>query len=131
MSSRASSSAVRLSAPRPRSGSVEGAVQQRRDLLFGELLEDVDAAAGEQRADDFEGGIFGGGADEADGAALDIGQEGVLLGLVEAMDFVDEEDGAGAHLRGLFAGLHDLLDLLDAAEDGGEFEEGGAAWFRR
>ena len=72
----------------------QGAVQQRGNLLLGELLEDVNAAAGEQSADDFKGRIFGSGADEADGAALDVGQECVLLSFVEAMDFVDEEDGA-------------------------------------
>ncbi len=88
--------------------------------------EGVDAAAGEERGVDFEGGIFGGGADKADGAALDVGQEGVLLGLVEAMDLVDEEDGARAEAGGFFGLDHDLLDLLDAGEDGGELDEGGS-----
>ena len=100
--------------------------QEVDDFFFGEGFEDIDAAAGKERADDFKGGILCGCADEADGATFDVGEEGVLLGLVEAMDFVDEEDGAGAHLGGLFAGLHDLLDFFDAGEDGGEFEEGGA-----
>ncbi len=94
-------------------------------LLFGERREGVDAAAGEQRGVDLEGGVLGGGADEADGAALDVGKEGVLLGLVEAMDLVDEEDGARAEVRGFFRVDHDLLDLLDAGEDGGELDEGG------
>ena len=66
------------------------------ELVFAERAEGEDAAAGEQGGDDFEGRVFGGCADEADGAALDVGQEGVLLGFVEAMDFVDEERGAGA-----------------------------------
>ena len=103
----------------------EGAVEQRDEFVFGERLQRVDAAAGEQRGDDFEGGVLGGGADQADGAALDVGQEGVLLRLVEAMDFVDEEDGARAVGGGLFRVDHHLLDLLDAGEDGGELDEGG------
>ena len=74
-------------------------MQQRDDLRLGERLEDVDAAAREQRGDEFEGRILGGGADQADVAALDVGQEGVLLRLVEAMDLVDEDDGARAVLR--------------------------------
>jgi hypothetical protein len=92
---------------------------------FAQRRRGVDAAAGEQRGVDFEGGVFGGGADEADAAALDVGQEGVLLGLVEAMDLVDEEDGARAVGGGLFGVDHDLLDLLDAGEDGGELDEAG------
>ena len=55
---------------------------------------------------------------------LDVGQEGVLLGAVEAVDLVDEEEGAPAlglaqaHRLG-----HDLLDLLDAGGDGREGDE--------
>ena len=125
MVSRVPSSAVRLSAPRPRCGVGEGAVEEGDDLGLLEGAEGVDAAAGEQRGDDFEAGVFGGGADEADAAALDVGEEGVLLGLVEAVDLVDEEDGAGAVGGGLFGVDHDLLDLFDAGEDGGELDEGG------
>ena len=62
-------------------------------------------------------------------AALDVGQESVLLGFVEAVDFVDEEDGARAEGRGFFGVDHDLLDFFDAGEDGGEFDEAGAGLF--
>ena len=112
--------------PRPRSVSVKGALEEGEDFVFGEGVEGVDAAAGEQRGDDFEGGVLGGGSDEADRAVLDVGQEGVLLGLVEAVDLIDEEDGAGAESRRFFGVDHDLLDLLDAGEDGGELDEAGA-----
>ena len=101
----------------------EGAAQEGRDLSFGERFEHVDAAAGKQRGDDLEGGILGGCSDEPDGAAFDVGKEGVLLGLVEAVNLIDEEDGAGVHLGGLRGGGHHLLDLLDAAHDGGELDE--------
>ncbi len=100
-------------------------MEEGDDLLFGERDEGVDAAAGEERGVDLEGGILRGGADQADGAALDVGEEGVLLGLVEAVNLVDEEDGAGAEVGGLFRLDHDLLDLLDAAEHGGELDEAG------
>src|ERR1700679_291606 len=66
----------------------ESAMEECDDIGFGKSLQCVDAAAGEQSGVEFEGGILGGGADEADGTALDVGQEGVLLGLVEAMNFV-------------------------------------------
>ncbi len=125
MVSRLPSSAVRLSAPRPRSVSASARLQEGDDLGLLERAEGVDAAAGEQRGVDLEAGILGGGADEADAAALDVGQEGVLLGLVEAVNLVDEEDGARAVGGGLLGVDHDLLDLLDAGEDGGELDEGG------
>ena len=125
MVARASSSAVEAEAAEAAFVVGERAVEEGDDLVFGEGVEGVDAAAGEERGVDFEGGVLGGGADEADGAALDVGEEGVLLGLVEAMDLVDEEDGAGAEAGGLFGVDHDLLDLLDAGEDGGELDEGG------
>ena len=81
-------------------------------------MQGVDTAAGEQRRDDLEGRILRGRADQSDGAVLDVGQEGVLLGFVEAVDLIDEEDGAGAEAGGLFGVDHDLLDLLDAGEHG-------------
>ena len=42
------------------------------------------------------------------------------------MDLVDEEGGARAEGRGFFGVDHDLLDFLDAGEDGGELDEAGA-----
>ncbi len=88
-------------------------------------MENINAAAGEQRGDDFKGWILSGCADQADGAALDVGQKGVLLGFVEAVNLIDEENGARVHLGGLRRRGHHLLDLLDAAQDGGELDEAG------
>src|SRR5256884_5521453 len=62
-------------------------------LLRREGFEAEDAAAGEQRRYDLEGGVLGRGPDQCHGAAFDVGQDGVLLGLVEAVELVDEEDG--------------------------------------
>ena len=56
----------------------------------------VDFGAREQRRDHFERRILGGRADQDDVAALDIGQKRVLLGFVEAVNFVDEEHRAAA-----------------------------------
>ena len=46
-----------------------------------------------------------------------------MLGFVEAVNFVDEDDGAGTVLASAFGVGHDLLDFFDAGEDGGEFDE--------
>ena len=45
---------------------------------------------------DLEVGVLGRRADERDRAVLDVRQQRVLLGLVEAMDLVEEEDRARA-----------------------------------
>ena len=87
-------------------------------------LEREDAGAGEERGDDLERRVLGRRADERDGAVLDVGEDGVLLGLVEAVDLVDEEDGAevlgGAYLAGL---LDRLPEVGDAGGDGGDADE--------
>ena len=100
-------------------------MEQGDEVLLGEPLEDEDLAAREEGRIDLEGGVLRGGADEDDAALLDIGKEGVLLGLVEAMDFVDEEDGAPAELTHPFGAGHDLLDFANAARDGAEIDELG------
>ena len=74
----------------------QGPAQEGEDIFLFEGLEDEDPGPGQQRPDDLEIGILGGGADEGDQPLLHVGQEGVLLGLVEAVDFVDEQDGAAA-----------------------------------
>jgi hypothetical protein len=50
------------------------------------------ARARQQRPDHFEARILGGGADEDDGAVLDVRQKRVLLRAIEAMDLVDEDE---------------------------------------
>ncbi len=52
-----------------------------------------------------------------------MGQEGVLLGFVEAVNLVDEDDRACAVLAGAFGVGHDLLDLFDPGQHGGKFDK--------
>ena len=107
----------------------QGAAQQRRDAFFAQRLQHIHAAAREQRGDDFEGRIFGGRADEPDGAAFHVGEKCILLGLVEAVNLVDEQDGARVHLGSLRGRSHHLLDFLDAAHHRGELDEVGLGGF--
>src|SRR5215467_10222249 len=74
----------------------EGAAEELDDLRRRERLEDVNLGAGEKWRDNFEGRVFSGSADEGDVAGFDVREKGVLLGFIEAMDFVDENDGAVA-----------------------------------
>ena len=87
----------------------------REQVVLLEGLKDVDPAPREQRRIHLEGRVLGGRADEDDRALLDVGQESVLLGPVEAMDLVDEEDRAHPAASALALRLGDhLADLLDA-----------------
>ena len=89
-----------------------------------EAVEGEDAGAGEEGGVELEGGVLGGGADQHDGAVLHQREEGVLLRLVEAVDLVDEEQGAAAVLAAEAGGLEDLLQVGDAGEDGADLHEG-------
>ena len=68
-------------------------MEQLLDVVRRQRLQHEHPGAREQRADDLEARILGGGADQGDRAVLGRRQQAVLLGLVEPMDLVDEEDG--------------------------------------
>ena len=86
-------------------------------VVLGERLEDEDLRPREQRRVDLERRVLGGGADEDDVARLDPREERVLLGLVEAVDLVDEQNRAApARAPGPLGLGHHLADLLDARE---------------
>ena len=72
-----------------------GPPQHRRHLLVAQGLQCIHARAREQRAVDLERGVLGGRADQRDQTVLDRRQQRVLLGLVEAVDLVEEEHGLG------------------------------------
>ena len=71
-----------------------GTGQQLAQRLRVEGAEHQDASARQQGAVELEGRVLGGGADQRDGAVLHHGEEAVLLGAIEAMDLVDEEQRA-------------------------------------
>ena len=108
----------------------QGAVEQRQYLIGRERRKHVDLGAGEQRRDDFERRVFRGGADQHHVAALDVGQKGVLLRFVEAMNFVNEKHRSPAVMPRLFRRRHHFLDFLDAGEDGAEAHEVAARFAR-
>ena len=56
-----------------------------------EWFQHIELEARQQCPGQLERRVLGRGADEDQGAVLDIGQEGVLLALVEAMHLVDEQ----------------------------------------
>ena len=93
--------------------------------LFGlERFQYVDRRAREQRADDLERRVLGGGADERQQAPLHERQESILLRLVEAMHFVDEEDRVPPRLRQRRLRVRNrLANILDPGEHGRDGEK--------
>src|SRR5262252_3990699 len=99
--------------------------EKRDDLFPGELFEHVHPAARKQRRNDFERWILGCCTDQSDAALFNMGKKGVLLRLVETMNFVDKDDRAGAVLTCAVGVRHDLLDFLDPGKHRREFDELG------
>ena len=103
----------------------QGPAQEGEEIRLGERLEDEDPGPGQERPDDLEIGVFGGGADQGEQPLLHVGQQGVLLGLVEAVDFVDQQDGAAALLLPAPGLLHHLAQVRHPGHDGAEAGELG------
>ncbi len=100
--------------------------QQLRQLGFGQWLQHIDLRARQQRAVHLERRVLGGGADEGDQSLLDERQERILLRLVEAVHFVDEQDGMAAMLLQHQLRLRNrLADVLDAGQHRGQRHELG------
>jgi hypothetical protein len=87
----------------------EGSVNEFGEIVFGESLEGEHPGTGQQRRVHLEIGIFGGCANKGDRAVLNVREQGILLGLVEPMDLVDEENGlTTVEVTTLASGLDDL-----------------------
>ena len=101
-------------------------VEDQSEGPLGERRQRVDGAARQQGGVHLERRVLRGRADERDGAALDVGQEGVLLRSVEAVDLVHEQNRSPSRGAPVLLGrAHDILDLLDAGKDGAELDELG------
>ena len=82
---------------------------------LGQRLELEDLAARDQRRVDAEERVLRRRADQDDQPVLDVVEQHVLLGAVEAVDFVEEQDRPPAVVGEAVLGpVDDLADLLDA-----------------
>ena len=79
-------------------------------------MEHQHARPRQQRGVEFERRIFGGGADQHHGAVFHHRQERILLGAVEAMHLVDEQQRALAGLAPGARGVERLLQVGDAGK---------------
>ena len=100
-----------------------GAREQFLDRRAIERFEHEDTCAREQRRIQLERRIFGGGADQHDGAVLHHRQEGILLRAVETMNLVDKQQRPLPGLAARAGRVEHLLEVGDAGEDRGDLLE--------
>ena len=107
----------------PRSGSSRARRRSASTSASSSGRELVDLRAREQGRVDLEVGVLGRRADQGHQPLLDGGQERVLLGLVEAVDLVEEEDRRPAGLAALGRAREHLAHLGPPRVDGRELLE--------
>ena len=96
----------------------EGTAQERPQVVDAQRLEPEERGARQQRAGEREERVLGGGADQDEQPFLHVREQRVLLGPVEAVHLVEEEDGAATLLAHAGAGaLGDLAHVLDPGRD--------------
>src|SRR5690606_9029312 len=87
----------------------------------GQCLESEDLAARKHGSVDAERGVFGGGADQRDGAVLQVRQKSVLLSFVETVDLVHEQQRAAPLVVAALASrLDDQSEVCHATQHGAE-----------
>ena len=96
---------------------VFGALQQFLECRFVEPFQHQHLAAGKECTVQFKARILGRRPDQRHHTAFDERQEAVLLGPVEAVDFVNEEQRALAHLAARFGPVESRAKLFHAGED--------------
>ncbi len=63
--------------------------------------------------------VLGGGPNEGEEAGFDMGQKGILLAFIEAVDFINEKNGAPSLLVPyLLSILNNLSHLFDPGKHG-------------
>ena len=97
--------------------SAQCTIQQNLQVGGFKRLKHIHLAARQKGSDDFERRVLRGRAHEHYGTVLDCTQQGILLGFVEAVDLVDEEDG-GERVREERAAARAVDDVADVLDSG-------------
>ena len=82
-----------------------------------------DLASGKEGPVQFEGRVLGRGTDQGDHPLLHPGQEAVLLGAVEAVDFIHKQEGGLSRMAPDPGLLEGLLEVRHAGKNGGDLLE--------
>ena len=104
----------------------QGALHQRlcpfKKLLKRRIVEpskDQHLSPGEESCVEFKARVFGGSTDERDRPVFHIGEEAILLAAVEAVNFVDEENGFALVIFPIsFSLIDDNSNVFDASANG-------------
>jgi hypothetical protein len=105
--------------------------EEARHFNHRERVQHVHRSPREQRRIDLERRVFCRRTDKSQQPGLDIRQKSVLLGLVETMHFIDEENRSPAMVSARhFGACHGLTDVLDTGEDRREGNEIGSKGIR-
>ena len=106
---------------------LQGPLQQLVQVLRLQGLQAKQARAAHQRLVHLKEGVFGGGPDQGHGAVLHPGQQRILLGAVEAVHLIDEQQRAQAVLlQALLGRLHRGAQIFHPRQHGVEAAEVGA-----
>ena len=97
--------------------------QHRRHLVRAERAQRVHAQAREQRSVDLEGRVLGRRPDQGYQSLLDRGQQRILLGLVEAVDLVQEEHRRHPGRAAVGGALDHAAHLRPPGRDGAQLLE--------
>jgi hypothetical protein len=92
--------------------------EQECDGGLVEPVENEHHGPRQQRRIELEGGVLRSCADERDSAVLHVRQERILLGTVEAVDLVDEQQRALADVAARPRPVEGFAQILHAGEDG-------------
>ena len=103
---------------------------QLLQLVVRQALEHIDGGTRKQRTVHLERRVLGGCADEGEQAAFHMRQEGILLALVEAVDFIDKHQRTAAVGAELLSAFHRLADVLHARQHSRQRDELGVKRIR-
>ena len=105
----------------------ECAPQQPAQVIGFQSFESKQPRAAHQRLVDFEVGVFSGRADQREGAVFHPRQQRILLGTVEAMHLIDEQNRAqSVALQAAMRFIHLMAQILHPGQHGIERAEMGS-----
>ncbi|XLU21743.1 hypothetical protein S245_057809 [Arachis hypogaea] len=101
-------------------GVIDSPSEKQGNMVGLERVKGKDPAARQERGDQVERRVLGGGSHEDNAAIFNDGQERVLLGFVKSVNLIHEQNGSLVALHSQLSGLvHGVPDIFDAAGDSG------------
>ncbi len=97
---------------------LKGSMEQLTQIVGFEALQSKQARSTYERFVDFEVRVLSGGTDQGESAVFYPREQRILLSTVEAMDFINKQDGSQAmFLQALLGGVYLLTQVLNAGQN--------------